>query len=67
MLLEWRMRGVVSFSQIRFRHVNSGQPLALRMMEVKPTKKEKHTRSKKQLVMTLGENLATAEINKRLD
>jgi hypothetical protein len=38
MLLEWRMRGVVTFSQVRLRHLNSGQPLALRMMEIKDKK-----------------------------
>ena len=67
MLLEWRMRGVVSFSQVRFRHLNSGQPLALRMMEVKDKKGTKGGKQKKQLVVTLAENMAKDEINQRLD
>ena len=66
MLLEWRMRGVVTFSQVRLRHLNSGQPLALRMMEIKD-KKAKGGIAKKQLVMTLAENMPKEEINKRLD
>ena len=66
MLLEWRMRGVITFSQVRLRHLNSGQPLALRMMEIKD-KKVKGGKAKKQLVMTLAENMSKDEINKRLD
>ena len=60
------MRGVVTFSQVRLRHLNSGQPLALRMMEIKD-KKAKGGKAKKQLVMTLAENMPKEEINKRLD
>ena len=61
------MRGVVTFCQIRIRHLNSSQPLALRMMEHIDKRASKNSKPKKQLVMTLGENMSTDEINKRLD
>lgn len=56
-----------SFSQVRFRHLNSGKPLAIRMTDkIDKKKNNKIKTGKKQLVLTLGENLTTDEINARL-
>ena len=63
------MRGQFSFSQIRLRHLNSGKPLAIRMIDkVKRVKgSDKEQIIGKQLHLTLGDNLTAEDFNTRLD
>ena len=67
MVLEWRERGNALFSCIRLRHVNSGKLLTLKMFEKPPPAKNPNAKPKQSLIITLGDNLSTDEINSKLD
>ena len=64
--MEWISRGSLSFSRCRFRHVNSGR--LLNLTETYKTNNKWNKRSRrKQYITTLASNLASTEINKKID
>lgn len=68
--LEWRTRGLVSFTKVRFRHLNSGKLLTVKVTEKKKKRgglsSKGTTRNNFQQIVTLGQNLTTEQINERL-
>ena len=55
------------FSCIRLRHINSGKLLTLKMFEKPPPTKTPNAKPTQKLIITLGDNLSTDEINSKLD
>lgn len=50
--------------KVRFRHINTGKLLTIGYIEKKSKDGKK---PKKEMVLTLGDNLTAAEVNNRLD
>jgi hypothetical protein len=63
--LEWVSRGILSFTRVRFRHINSAKLMQISMCEGK--KKASLKRKKMQYTMTLGENQSAEEVNSKLN